>query len=35
MNFYCSWVDILNMLEWEWVFDKIIKNKNDQNKQHG
>ena len=36
MIVYCSWVDILNVLEWEWVFDKIniliiLRNENSQN----
>ena len=36
MTFYCTWVTILNVLEWEWIFDKIniltiLRNKNNQN----
>ena len=31
MIFYCSWIDILNVLKWEWMLDKMTKNKNGQN----
>ena len=27
-DFYCSWVNILNVLEWEWMFSKITINEN-------